>query len=665
MIPVIVVLIYLVIIAYIGSVAYRRSKENTEDFFLASRSIGSLVFFLSLFATNMTAFAILGSSGMAYKRGIGVFGLMASSSAIVIPLSIFFIGTRLWAVGKKFGHMTQVQYFRDRWECSNIGTVIFGLSAIMLVPYMIVSIMGGGTVLAEISTRVPGGAPLIPYWLGCLIVALVVTINVFFGGMRGIVWVNVFQTILFLLFGVVAVMVISHNLPGGYGALFSKMATTRAGALLARDRIPQEEFWSYTFIPLSSIMFPHMAMMCLSAKKMSAFKNTVIAYPIAIMAVWLPCVFLGVVGAAVIPGLQNSDGILLQLLTKFAPVWLAGILGAGIISAVMGSDCHQVLAMSTMFTKDVFGYYGGLQKYGEKGSVFFARAFVLVVTIIAYVIALSQVPIFDLAVRFAFSGFAAMAPIMVAALFWKRSTKWGALASTIWVGVCLAATWYLQSASDPIGNDLAAKAAAAARAGAARPGGAPSGGPRAPGAGTATSAGGQAAAGPHLGKPGAPGGQPSPDDAQPAAEQASARPGAGNPAAASGQPGAGAGLPAGGQASAGQLGGKQPGKGAPSGGPGGAIAAGPKAGGKPGGAAGKPPVTMVPIYPSLGRMFLRSQATVTIYGYLPVVPMTIGSALLMILVSLLTRPPSRATIDKYFSSATTPTPDPEPEKVLT
>src|SRR5256885_14934607 len=137
MIPVIVVLVYLAVIAYIGYVAYRRSKNNTEDFFLASRSIGSVVFFLSIFATNMTAFAILGSSGMAYKRGIGVFGLMASSSAFVIPLTIFFIGTRLWALGKRFGHMTQVQFLRDRWECGHIGTLLFALTAAMLVPYII------------------------------------------------------------------------------------------------------------------------------------------------------------------------------------------------------------------------------------------------------------------------------------------------------------------------------------------------------------------------------------------------------------------------------------------------------------------------------------------------------------------------------------------------
>src|ERR1700689_1685115 len=145
--PAIVIAIYLAIVLYIGIFAFRKGRATGEDFFLASRSIGSIVFFLSLFATNMTAFAILGSSGMAYRQGIGIYGLMASSSALVIPLTIFFIGTRLWALGKRFGHQTQVQFFRARWECDAIGTLIFLLSAAMLVPYMIISIMGGGTVL--------------------------------------------------------------------------------------------------------------------------------------------------------------------------------------------------------------------------------------------------------------------------------------------------------------------------------------------------------------------------------------------------------------------------------------------------------------------------------------------------------------------------------------
>src|SRR6187455_2153417 len=239
MIPVIVIFVYLIVIALIGSAAFRRGKANTEDFFLAGRTIGSMVFFLSLFATNMTAFAILGSSGQAYRQGIGIYGLMASSSGFVIPLTIFFIGTRLWALGKRFGHQTQVAFFRDRWECDSIGTFIFVLTVTMLVPYMIISIMGGGRVLSDISQG------RVAYWLGCAVVAAVVTANAFFGGMRGTVWVNIFQTSLFLIFGAVAVIVISQHIPGGFSEYIQKIAgNPKTEFLLTRDRMSERYFWS-------------------------------------------------------------------------------------------------------------------------------------------------------------------------------------------------------------------------------------------------------------------------------------------------------------------------------------------------------------------------------------------------------------------------------------
>jgi SSS family solute:Na+ symporter len=516
MIPVIVVGIYLVVIAVIGSVAFRKSQGNTEDFFLANRAIGSMVFFLSLLATNMTAFTILGSSGQAYRQGIGIYALMASASGFIIPLSIFLIGTRLWAIGKRFGHQTQVALFRDRWDCNAIGSVIFVVSAAMLVPYMIISIMGGGRVLSDISEG------RVAYWLGCAVVAFVVTVNVFFGGMRGTVWVNIFQTTLFLLFGTIALVVISNGLPGGFSEYIQRIAgDPETRHLLNRERMSERYFWSYTLIPLSSIMFPHMAIMCFAARKVTAFKRTVVLYPLAIMAMWLPCVFLGVIGTQTEPGLQNPDGVLLHMLTDHAPVWIAGILGAGIISAVMGSDTHQVLAVSTMFTKDVFVHYGGREKYGERGSVFFARAFILVVTAFAYTVALlTPQSIFELAVRFAFSGFAALTPLMVAALFWKRSTKYGALASTLWVAGWLVLVWWLQRYSDPL---------------APKPGEAP-----------------------------------------------------------------------------------------------------------------------VVIFPALGHLFERTLANVTVYGFLPVVPMVFGSALLMIVVSLLTPPPRPETIERYFPADQNP-----------
>jgi SSS family solute:Na+ symporter len=458
LIPALVVFIYLGIVLYIGIFAFRRAKSRheAEDYFLASRSIGPVVFLLSLFGTNMTAFAILGSSGHAFTNGIVTFGLMASSSGLVIPLTLFLIGTRVWALGKKHGFMTPVQMFRDRWECGHIGTVIFAVQAVLLVPYIIIGIMGGGTTLHAIS----GG--VVPYWFGGAIVAMVVMSYVFFGGMRGTAWVNTFQTILFLIFGVIAVVVIGSQM-GGFSRAIESLASAPAFApLLTRERISPLYFFSYTFIPLSAIAFPHIAIFCLTARRMGQFKKTVIFYPLCILAIWLPCVFLGVVANSVrdIPAIQSKvaarrvlaqegrtmtpeqreatreraagDDVLLLLLERYAPLWLAGLLGAGIMAAVMASD-SQILALSTMFTEDVFAFYGGKRRFGERVQVQTGRIFVILLTVFAYAVALrAPETIFELAIQYAFSGFAALSPLLVAALFWRGSTKWGALASTLW-----------------------------------------------------------------------------------------------------------------------------------------------------------------------------------------------------------------------------------------
>jgi SSS family solute:Na+ symporter len=520
MIPALIVFAYLAVLLYIGIFAFRRRQATSEDFFVAGRSLGPWVFLLTLFGTNMTAFTILGSSGLAYHRGIGVYGLMASSSGLVIPLTLFLIGTRLWAVGKRHGHMTQVQFFRDRWECGAIGTVIFALTAAMMLPYVIIGVMGGGETLQAIS----GG--WVPYWVGGLVVALVVMAYVFFGGMRGVAWVNAFQTTMFLIFGGVAVWLIARSL-GGFDRVVAEMAADpQTQPLLTRERISPREFFSYTFIPLSSIMFPHMAVMCMTAKRATHFKKTVVAYPICILLVWLPSVFLGVVAAHEFPGLKpgESDDVLLRLLHAHTDALLAGALGAAIMACVMATD-SQIMALSTMFSEDLFRHYGGRARWGETVEVWFGRACVIVFTLVAYALALAlenRKGIFDLAVRFGFSGFAALAPVMLAALFWRRSTKWGALAATLWVAAGMAGQWWLFEHSQPLA---------------------------------------------------------------PAPEQ--------------------------------------------------------------------PPA---PIFPTLGDLFLRTPTQVTMYGYMPVMFLCLGSAFWMVAVSLVTPAPSRATLLKYFPAAAAPSP---------
>jgi Na+/proline symporter len=115
------------------------------------------------------------------------------------------------------------------------------------------------------------------------------------------------------------------------------------------------------------------------------------------------------------------------------------------MAAVMASD-SQILALSTMFTEDVFAFYGGKRRFGEHAQIQTGRLFIVLITIFAYLIALrAPQTIFDLAVQYAFSGYAALLPLVVAALFWKGSTKWGALASTLWAAIAVAGVAIFQA----------------------------------------------------------------------------------------------------------------------------------------------------------------------------------------------------------------------------
>jgi solute:Na+ symporter, SSS family len=362
-----------------------------------------------------------------------------------------------------------VQMFRDRWECGHIGTVIFAVQSVLLVPYIIIAVIGGGTTLRTVSH----GA--VPFWLGGAIVALVVMTYVFVGGMRGTALVNSFQTVLFLLFGTIAVSVVAVGM-GGFSTAMESLFASPAAPLLTRERISPLYFLSYTFIPLSSIAFPHISIFCLTARKVSHFKKTIVLYPICMMLIWLPSVFLGVVSNAAtgVPAIQSKlearaqlatagpalsadardalrarasgDDVILQLVEGYAPTLLAALLAAAVMAAVMASD-SQILALSTMFTEDVFAYYGGRARYGDAAQVRTGRLFVIALTLLAYVIALRIPPsIFDLATQYAFAGYAALSPLLVAAIFWRRSTRWGAFASTAWTAAAVAAVALIQTA---------------------------------------------------------------------------------------------------------------------------------------------------------------------------------------------------------------------------
>ena len=219
MIQLVIIGIYLSLLLFLGVFSSRLFKGTSKDYMLASHSIGPFLLLMSIFGTTMTAFALVGSSGEAYKEGVGVYGMLASSSGIIHSLCFFLLGIKLWSWGYKYGYTTQIQFFRDRLESDRIGIILFPILVGLVIPYLLIGVMSSGVVISSITEGAFESSFAdydygVPPWLGSLVISLVVLIYVFFGGMRGTAWANTFQTIVFMVLGVVTFVVISSKLGG-------------------------------------------------------------------------------------------------------------------------------------------------------------------------------------------------------------------------------------------------------------------------------------------------------------------------------------------------------------------------------------------------------------------------------------------------------------------
>ncbi len=240
----IIISIYLCLLLFLGVFAGKLFRGTSKDYMLASHSIGPFMLLMSLFGTTMTAFALVGSTGEAYKIGAGVYGLLASSSGIIPSLCFFVLGVKLWDLGRKHGYTTQIQFFRDRLESDKIGVILFPILVGLVIPYLLIGVMASGTVINSITegafkTAFAEHDYGIPPWLGSLVISIVVLIYVFFGGMRGTAMANTAQTIVFMILGLITFVVISSKL-GGMAAA-TKQVVEKNPSKMMRAVHPNDE----------------------------------------------------------------------------------------------------------------------------------------------------------------------------------------------------------------------------------------------------------------------------------------------------------------------------------------------------------------------------------------------------------------------------------------
>jgi SSS family solute:Na+ symporter len=283
----------------------------------------------------------------------------------------------------------------------------------------------------------PEHAGAVPPWLSGAVVCGVVLFYVFAGGLRSAAWANAFQTCVFVLTGLVALWLVAREL-GGVEAATARVVENAPGHLTGAG-IGKLQYATYMFVPLSVGTFPHVFQHWLTARDAKSFRLTAIAHPIFILLVWLPCILIGVwaVGAGIEAPGGNPNAVLPAMVASLERPVVSGILVAGILAAIMSTLDSQFVCLGTMFTQDVVVQALGEDRIGDRLRVLLGRAFIVAIVALTYALSLFTSPkLFDLGV-WCFSGFTGLFPLVLAAIYWRRVTKAGAVASML----AMVATW--------------------------------------------------------------------------------------------------------------------------------------------------------------------------------------------------------------------------------
>jgi SSS family solute:Na+ symporter len=425
-----IVLAYLVLMVVIGIVVRRRSSSSPVEFLLAGRGLGRLLLFITMAATNFSAYTIFGLSGAGYRIGYAYYPIMSFGTGFM-ALAMYVVGRRILVLAKERGYVTPTDFLADRYG-SRAFTILFSVVLIVFtLPYIAIQAVSSGKSLEALVG--------IPYAGGALLVTGCIVLYVVLGGMRSVAWTDVVQALMIVGFTLAAFLLIARG-SGGFLNVSRELAGTFPG-LYSRpglDGSMSPGIW-FGFLFLwffADPMFPQLFQKLIAAKDARALKTTVVLYPLITAALFFLTVSIGVMGRHSFPGLSaaQSESIFPMLLAKFASPAVATLLLTGGLAALMSTMDSQLLTLGSLVTHDFIPVM--------RRGVGVQRAAIVALGALGFLIALRPpVTILDFMNRSSFTGLAVLAPSVLGGLYWRRASAYGAAASVL-VGEALVFLFY-------------------------------------------------------------------------------------------------------------------------------------------------------------------------------------------------------------------------------
>lgn len=406
---------YLLISLLLGWIAHGRLIVNMEDFLLYGRSAGFVVLYLTIVATYHSAFAFLGSCGFFYTHGIGFWD--AGAWTILAGITTYVLGTRIWALGRRFGYITPADLLADFYESEIVRCLTALISVGFTILYIQVQSQGLGYILSTAS----GGR--IPYAVATGMLLAVAAIYLIAGGLRAVYWTDVLQGVWMYLAIWVGALFLTYQLFGGPFELWKQVADKRPDLLTLPG--PKEFFtypmWSSLIIIFSFgvILQPHMLIRYYTAVDARTLKWIGATTPIYLMTLFIPTALVGLGGALAMPDLATPDRIFPEMLFQYAPPWLTGIVLAGATAAAMSTLDSILHANMTILTRDVYQRYVRADARQDH-YVFVGRLFVVGLLVVGYVLSVYKADFLVTLVALSGAGSLQLGPGLTGALFPSR-----------------------------------------------------------------------------------------------------------------------------------------------------------------------------------------------------------------------------------------------------
>jgi sodium/proline symporter len=409
----------------IGVWSYRHMR-SLDDFAIAGRRLGPWVTAISERASGESAWFLLGLPGAAYALGftefwsvIGIaFGIFASWVLIARPLR---------RETERLGAITLPEYFELRFQDRSHFLRVLSTVVILFfyTIYVGAQFIGAGKILNATFG--------IHATLGMLIGAGVVVIYTLLGGFLAVAWTDLIQGLMMAAVSLVLPILAIAAL-GGPGAFVETLAAQGEGFLSMSGGKVGAAFFFGVMVGNLSWGFGYLGQPHLLVRYMAIRSTREIRHSTAIAMGWVLLAYWGVafVGLAAVgvlgPDIADPEHVMPLMARALLPGWIAGLFIAGAVAAMMSTADSQLLVAASSLVEDVYSKLLGKEGTRERLLLLSRIATVLIAGIALALAFASRDLIYDL-VAYAWSGLgASFGPPLVLALWWRGTTRSGAIA---------------------------------------------------------------------------------------------------------------------------------------------------------------------------------------------------------------------------------------------